>query len=672
MVRFQQAGAEKPTQPMREFPTGVCKKMYTMTGGIQCPNWGRVLPLCLVVCCLLLGLLPTGVVAQGPPQMEEQTLEVPHSPAARADTTPEAKQALNQVDEDDSANGDQGGDAQAAESEASNFDCTRQHTAVPGDTLLAIAIRYDVTVTAIRQASGLTDADPLLVGRTLCIPGEAADPSSRPRAVSAPLIRGERYVVKGGDTLSEIALKHGVPLEVLARSNYLTDIDLLPVGQVLCIPRLGWTWPSAIDAAMEGVTYAVQEGDALLEIALDYEVSLTDLLFANRLTECSLIRPGEMLVIPAVGELTAVPLPDLPPTAKAIPLDFAYGTQGHALGKDSNGHFLDEEHGQMVLAAVRDLGFTWLKQQVRWEDMEPHRGQRQWLEMDRLLAEADRQGVNVLFSVVAAPLWARESGADLTVAGPPADNEDFANYLGALASRYCGQLDAIEVWEQQNLHFTWGNLTLSAEAYVQMLAAASAAIREACPSIWVVSGAPTPAGGNAHLSVDDFTYMQEMLVAGLADHVDGIGARPRGYNIPPQYTWQGACAAIQEAGDTFLGACEWPHHSWSFRSIMEGYRALAVQYDASNKPIVPTAFGWASGDGHPYYRFANDNSLQEQADWTVQAYTMMRDWGWVGPAFLWNLNFEVVAPGTERALWSIVTVDWSPKPVYTALKQMAK
>ena len=628
----------------------------------------QVLPLCLVACCLLLGLLQTGVVAQGP--LEERTLEAPHSPVGRGGTMTEGGQALNKVGEDASANGDQGEDTQAAAAEASNFDCARQHTVAAGDTLLAIAIRYDVTVTAIRQASDLTGADPLSVGRTLCIPGEAADPSSRPRAVSAPLTRGERYVVKGGDTLSEIALNHGVPLEVLARSNYLTDIDLLPVGQVLCIPRLGWTRPSAIDAAMEGVPYAVQEGDSLLGIALDHEVSLTDLLFANRLTECSLIRPGDMLVLPAVGELTAVSLPAPLPTAEAIPLEFAYGIQGHALG---------EEVGQLVLAVVRDLGFTWLKQQVRWEDMEPHRGQRQWLGMDRLLAEADRQGgVNVLFSVVAAPLWARESGADRSVAGPPADNEDFANYLGALASRYCGQLDAIEVWNEQNLHYAWGNLTLSAESYVQMLATASAAIREACPSMRIISGALTPAGSVANLVVDDFVYMQQMLEAGMANHVDGIGAHPRGYNVPPQYTWQEACTAIQVSGNTYFnGACDVPHHSWSFRSTMEFYRDLAVQYDASDKPVVPTEFGWAVGNGFaPHsYAYANDNSYQEQADWTVQAYTMMRDWGWVGPAFLWNLNFRVVSPGTERTVWSIVfadTADGGPLPLYTALKQMAK
>ncbi len=594
-----------------------------------------------------------------------QPLEVSPSLTGRDGTLPEGKQALNNIDHDDSAGGNQAVHTQAVESEESNFDCELQHVVEPGDTLLAIAIRYDVTVTAITQASELTDVDRLLVGRTLCIPGAAAELPSQPQVMSAPLIGGERYVVKSGDTLSQIALNHGVPQAVLARSNYLTDIDRLQVGQVLCIPRLGWAGPTTADAVMEGTSYAVQAGDTLLRIALDHEVPLTVLLFANRLTECSLILPGEMLVIPAVSDTAAGTLPDKPqPSREMIPLDFAYGIQGHAL---------DEDNRKAVLAQIRDLGFTWFKQQVRWEDMEPQPGQRRWEATDRLLEAAAKQGVNVLFSVVAAPSWARESEADLTVAGPPADNGDFADYLGALASRYCGHLDAIEVWDEQNLHYKWGNLNLSAESYVQMLEAASASIREACSSIRIISGAPTPAGDVPNRIVDDFTYMQQMLEAGMADHVDGIGAHPSGYNVPPQSTWQEACAAIQESGNMwFNGPCDVPHHAWSFRSTMEGYRALAVQYGAADKPIVPTEFGWAVGDGFLVYPYAQDNSYQEQADWTVQAYTMMQDWGWVGPAFLWNLNFAVVAPGTERALWSIVSADWVPLPVYTALKQMTK
>lgn len=618
----------------------------------------RVLPGCLLACVLLTTQLHTKVVAQVLPRQMYGILEAAHSSPAQNVFQLSGQEALHNV-QDDATDTNQPADVQEAESNALNLKCGRQHTVALGETFQALAIRYKTTVTAIIQANGLTEADLLRVGQTLCIPDETADWPTQTQAAPAPLIRGERHVVQAGDTVSQIALDYGVPLDALARSNYLTDIDLLQIGQVLCIPRLEWGWPAATDTATERETYAVREGDTLSGIALEHGISLTALMQANRITECSLIRADEVLVIPDVEIADAKSPPDIPP------FDFAYGIQGHAL---------DEEHVQAVPASVRDLGFTWLKQAVRWADMEPSPGQRRWHELDRLLAEANLRGVHVLFSVWAAPFWARENGADRSVDGPPADNRDFVNYLSALSNRYCGQLHAIEVWNNQNVNWAWGNLPLSAEAYVKLLEAASTAIRAACPSMRIVSGAPVAWVSSAFI-VDDFDYMQQMLEAGMAVHVDGIGAHPPGLNVPPQFTWQEACAATQVSGNTFFdGACDMPHHAWSFRSTMERYRALAVKYGASDKPIVPTQFGWAAGKDseYQYFQFAKDNSLQEQADWTVQAFTMMRDWGWVGPAFLWNLNFAAVSPGTERELWSIVDADGTPKPVYTALKQEAK
>ena len=379
-----------------------------------------------------------------------------------------------------------------------------------------------------------------------------------------------------------------------------------------------------------------------------------------------LLSPGTALESTPSTETAPAPAP-APVTGPVTSgsLNFAYGIQAHALGR---------RNATSALNHVNDLGFTWIKQQVRWEDMEPSRGNRRWGELDELLAEAQSRNVHVLFSVVAAPAWARESGADLKVAGPPANNADFANYLGALAGRYCGgSLRAIEVWNEQNLHYEWGNLSINAGAYVSMLQAASSAIRTNCSSMFIISGALTPAGDNGTIAVDDFTYMRQMLQAGMANYVDGIGAHPSGFNVPPNVTWLQACDAIKQYGNSFNGACDTPHHSWSFRSTMEGYHELAVNNGAASKPIVATEFGWAAGGKyHPSYGYADDNSFQEQANWTVEAYSMMRNWGWAGPAFLWNLNFRVVANGTERAQWGIVNSDWSPLPAYTALKQVAK
>ena len=105
---------------------------------------------------------------------------------------------------------------------------------------------------------------------------------------------------------------------------------------------------------------------------------------------------------------------------------------------------------------------------------------------------------------------------------------------------------------------------------------------------------------------------------------------------------------------------------------MEGYRSKTQDFGV-NLPIWPTEFGWAAGGAfHAAYGYANDNSFEEQAAWTVEAYQMMREWGWVAPPILWNLNFRVIADETERAQWGIVNNDWSPLPVYTALQNLRK
>ena len=345
------------------------------------------------------------------------------------------------------------------------------------------------------------------------------------------------------------------------------------------------------------------------------------------------------------------------------PLQFGYGTQAHMIGVDVD----------RIMWATRDLGFNWLKQQIRWNITEPEQGSYNWRDLDLIVNRATYSDIDILFSVVTSPDWAREPGYDTTVEGPPANPQDLARFMSAMATRYCGtSVKAIEVWNEQNLHYEWGNLALNGADYIALLIPSAQAIRAACPSMYVISGALTPAGNVPNLAVDDFTYLEQMLANGLARHVDAIGAHPSGYNVPASVRWQDGCAAIIQSGNTFNGACDNPHHSWSFRSTMEGYRDIALQYGV-DLPIWPTEFGWAAGGAfHEAYGYANDNDFDEQARWTVEAFRMMREWGWSGPAILWNMNFRVIANKTEQAQWGIVNNDWTPLPVYDALKAMAK
>ena len=56
----------------------------------------------------------------------------------------------------------------------------------------------------------------------------------------------------------------------------------------------------------------------------------------------------------------------------------------------------------------------------------------------------------------------------------------------------------------------------------------------------------------------------------------------------------------------------------------------------------------------PGYEYASQNSEGERAAWFVKAYQMSKNWGFVGVVFLWNLDFRIVAPGSEQALFGIL------------------
>ena len=343
---------------------------------------------------------------------------------------------------------------------------------------------------------------------------------------------------------------------------------------------------------------------------------------------------------------------------------FGYGVQAQVWGgADLN----------FVVNATKGMGFNWVKFQLPWKDFEGSPGAYGWGALDGVVGALNAGGLKVLASVVKAPAWSRPSNTDLSVEGPPADPGTYANFVGQLAGRYCGKINAIEVWNEQNLDYEWGREPLDPARYVQLLAAAYRAIKAACPQTVVVSGALTPTGAPPPVAMDDFTYLERMYQAGLKNVSDAIGAHPSGFNVAPDIPWEQACDFITRQGSSYRGPCNSPHHSWSFRSTMEGYRNIMVKYGDANKRIWPTEFGWASGwVGAPGYEYANDNTLEEQAQWTVRAYQMMKSWGFVGPAFLWNLNFRMTNPGTELEQWGIVDRGGNPLPVYQALAAMPK
>jgi hypothetical protein len=359
--------------------------------------------------------------------------------------------------------------------------------------------------------------------------------------------------------------------------------------------------------------------------------------------------------------------PTAAPTATPRPVDvdrFELGTQvqvSYDLMKDWANVTADQ------------LGMDWAKMQVRWENMEPEDDAFDWYLTDLYIPAMAEKGIKVLVSVVTAPDWAREPGVDVSQHGPPADPAEYAEFVAALLERYPGQIQAVEVWNEQNLDREWTSTGgLSATNYVNLLKVTHDAVKAVDPGVIVVSGALSPTGlSDGVRAWDDFVYMDQMIAAGLLDYADCVGAHHNGINVSPDYTWD---TVPNDPAARFRGPFDNPHHSWSFRSTLETY-ASKIAVAGGDQQLCVTEFGWPSAEGlagvPAGLEFSYDNTLQEQRDYTVKALDFMRDSDDVRLAFLWNLNYGAQAgwaADNENVPYSIIGPEFAFRPVFDAVR----
>ncbi len=159
-------------------------------------------------------------------------------------------------------------------------------------------------------------------------------------------------------------------------------------------------------------------------------------------------------------QATAAPAPMLPTIATGDE-SFGYGIVIHGAGGGNV---------EYMMGQVDSLGLGWVKQQVRWADIERNPGEMEWGTYDWIVESANEKGLKLMFSVVDAPTWLRSSYLDDNVEGAPPDSlANYADFLGKLVDRYKGRIHAIEVWNEQNLDREWDTAEgINPERYVEM------------------------------------------------------------------------------------------------------------------------------------------------------------------------------------------------------------
>lgn len=103
-------------------------------------------------------------------------------------------------------------------------------------------------------------------------------------SVGSVALAERQHQVKIGQNLARIASRYGISVAELAAANGLSRNSTIREGQLLIVPARGEVY--------------VVEGNTLSGIAKKYNIAVTELAKQNRIAPTSNIRPGQRLILP--------------------------------------------------------------------------------------------------------------------------------------------------------------------------------------------------------------------------------------------------------------------------------------------------------------------------------------------------------------------------------------
>jgi hypothetical protein len=213
-----------------------------------------------------------------------------------------------------------------------------------------------------------------------------------------------------------------------------------------------------------------------------------------------------------------------------------------------------EEYNQMPenLRMVHDAGIRWVRADFSWSSVESTQGTWNFDELDRVVAETQKQGLHIL-----APLL-----YDVPWANPAYEHLDaWLTYVEKVVTRYRDRVRHWEVWNEPNLFPRFWNKRDDAANYTLLLEATYKKIKEIDPQLVVVHA------GTAGIPMD---YIEKSFAAGSGKFFDKMAVHP--YR-PPMNTWD---------------------ETVRFKDDIDRLRALMAKYGLDRKDLWFTEMGMSS------------------------------------------------------------------------------
>jgi hypothetical protein len=206
-------------------------------------------------------------------------------------------------------------------------------------------------------------------------------------------------------------------------------------------------------------------------------------------------------------------------------------------------------------------GAHWVREEFRWDLIEPAPGQWTWGDHDGAVAAYCGNGLDIIGLLDYSVGWA-VAGAPSSPLPPPRDA--WAAFITATVTRYHDTVHVWEVWNEPDLATYWRG---DARGYADLLDFTAVLIHQLDPSATVISGGVS--------EIDrGIRFLDTVRELGGLDHVDGVGIHP------------------------YLGYHSLLYGAYRNQNVPE----LRAFQDRANRPLWLTEFGFSSlleGGGAP-------------------------------------------------------------------------
>lgn len=294
---------------------------------------------------------------------------------------------------------------------------------------------------------------------------------------------------------------------------------------------------------------------------------------------------------------------------------------------------------------LRALGTHWVRVFASWPTLEPQPGAlaANWLAYYSQFFHSLPKGTKVIVDVVDTPQWETGSSDPHT---PPANPEDYAAFVGALAHQWAGEVAAYEIWNEED-NASWWVGAPNPAAYTTLLKDTYPFVKGADPNATVVLGGLT---GN------DYQFLEGVYASGGKGSFDAVGVHTdTACNVAPPGSF------LREMNGRIMPD--------SFLGYREVHAVMLANGDP--KPIWMTELSWRTtgatcDEGAWAGQKPEGVSDAQQAEYLAQAYHCLAQDSYVQVALWFQLQDEgPVVSGLLRA-------DGSRKPSFAAMQDYAR